>query len=33
MGTPDTWESAIVVPVVEKGVKNGGKTYIIEPVI
>lgn len=33
MGTPDTWESPLLVRVVEKGVKNGGKTYIIEPVI
>ena len=33
MGTPDNWEEPILVKVVEKGIKNGGKTYVIEPII
>ena len=33
LGMPDTWEKPIDIKVVEVGMKNGGKTYVIEPIV
>lgn len=33
LGMPDSWEKPIDIKVVEVGMKNGGKTYVIEPIV
>lgn len=33
LGMPDTWEEPLNIKIVETAMKNGGKTYVIEPII